>query len=468
MNISNISKTGSLLLLMLSASGCMKVETDPQPLITQSHEEIATLTRQKLPWTSSSNTDIEAASLEKLLQKKLTCEDAVQIALLNNPTLQAVYESLGAAQANRAQAALAMNPAFVFSYRFSTDSKVTSLLDIGLFQNFVELLLIPMKKKMAQEELEAAKARLMSQILEIIGATQIAFYTLCAADHIFLLKKSVLLASELSYEAAQKLFEAGNSQEYHTLMERSLYEQAKLDAASWEIAVLEAREKLNTLMGLWGRRIEWQMSDDFPDPIPEKEDFNTIENDAIRMSVDLKIAYKELAAHAAGYGIDTSRLLFPQGDAGISSEREESIWYVGPSLNVSIPLFDWGKVQSAKARSALMQEWHRFTALALHIRSQARSARFSYLNALRQSRYLQKVILPLAEQFTHSILLQHNAMQLGIFDLLSAKKDELEKKIQSIQMQKEYWISHVILHTLLHGHVLGHEGFHIYQRTNHE
>lgn len=462
------SQTALFILLMLFMSGCMKVETDAQPLIHQAHEEIAALTHQNPLWPPTSPTTGKISHLEELLKNKLTCEKVVHIALLNNPTLQAVYESLGIAQANRAQAVLTMNPALLFSYRFSTEAKATSLIDIDLFQNFVELLLIPMKKKMAQEALEAAKARLMSYILEIMGSTQIAFYTLQAVEESFLLKKQILLATELSYEAAQRLFEAGNIQKEFLLRERLLYEQAKLDVASWEIAVLDAREQLHTLMGLWGRHIEWQLMGSLPSVPSEKDDFSLIENEAIRTSIDLKAAYKELISHAAGYGIDTSRLIFPQGELGIGSKREEGVWYIGPSLSLSIPFFDWGKVQSAKAQSELMREWHHFTALALHIRSKARAARFSLLNALRQFRYVENVILPLAEQFTHFVLLQHNAMQLGIFDLLEAKKVELEKKLQNIQLKKEYWISHVTLHTLLHGHVLEASGHTPYQRPNHE
>ena len=46
------------------------------------------------------------------------------------------------------------------------------------------------------------------------------------------MKKQILLATELSYEAAQKLFEAGNIKDLEVSMKRSLYEQAKLEVAS--------------------------------------------------------------------------------------------------------------------------------------------------------------------------------------------------------------------------------------------
>lgn len=463
-----IKKTFPIFILMLLISGCMRVDTNPQPLFNQVQEDITNLTGQNIYWDASIQDSVTAISAEELLQKELTGDLAVQIALLNNRNLQAVYESLGIAKAQLAQAGLLKNPIFSFSYRFSTQSAVTDLIDIGLFQNFLEVLLIPLKKRMALAELEATKAMVTTQVLDVIAETKIAFYTLQAQEQMWNLKKQILLATELSYEAAQKIFKAGNIKDLQVSMERSLYEQAKLEVASREIAVLEAKEKLNILMGLWGHQIDWKVASELPLIPAEEDDFKNIENDAVMSSIDLKVAYKGLLATAAGFGIDTTKLVFPQLDVGVSSERDDSVWYVGPAFSLAIPLFDFGQANSAKAQAKIMQEWNQYTALAIEVRSKARSFRFEFLNAFRQSRYLEKVIVPLAEQITYFTLLQHNAMQLGIFHLLLAKREELEKKIQSIHMQQEYWVSKVTLQTLLKGHVLGKHLFETPLRKHYE
>ncbi len=446
----------------------MRVDTNPQPAFSQVQENITDLTGQNIYWDASIQDSFSTLSAEELLKKELTGEYAVQIALLNNQNLQAIYENLGIAKAQLAQAGLLKNPIFSFSYRFSTLSAVTDLIDISLFQNFLEILLIPLKKRLAQAELEATQAMVITQVLDVIAETKIAFYRLQASEQIWNLKKQILLATELSYEAAQRLFEAGNIKDLKVSLERSLFEQAKLEVASWEITVLEAREKLNILMGLWGHQIDWKVSSKLTQIPIEEEDFSGIENDVIANSVDLKVSFKGVLATAAGFGIDTTKLVFPNLDVGVSSERDDSVWYVGPAFSLAIPLFDFGQANSAKAQAKIMQEWNQYTALAIEIRSKARSSRFSLLNAYRQSRYLEKVIVPLAEQITHSTLLQHNAMQLGIFHLLSAKREELERKIQSIHMQQEYWISKVTLQTLLNGHVLGKQLFEIPLRKHYE
>lgn len=436
--------------ILLLLNGCVRVDTNPQPTFHQIHEHMQELTGYDIYWDASLK-----ELIDEILKRELTDDHAVQLALLNNPHLQAVYETLGIAKAQLAQAGLLKNPIFSLSYRFSTHSSITDLIDMSLMQNFLEILLIPLKKKMAQAELEETKAMVLTQILDVIAETKIAFYSLQASQKIWDLKKQVLLASELSYEAAQKLFEVGNIKDLEVSMERSLYEQAKLEVASWEIIVLEAKEKLNVLMGLWGNQIEWTFASHFPESPDEENNFKDIENEAIAKSIDLQVAYQRLLTTAAQFGIDTSKLVFPQFDLGVSSEREESTWFVGPAVNLAIPLFDFGQANSAKARAKILQQWNQYTALAIEIRSKARSSRFFLLNAFRQSQYLKKVMIPLAEQITSFTHLQCNAMQLGVFHLLSAKKNELERKIQAVQMEKDYWISKVELQTLINGHIVG-------------
>lgn len=442
--------TGLLLL-----NGCVKVDTNPQTVFNEIQKDISERTDQDIYWDYSLHEVVSPISYEELLEKELNENSAVAIALLNNRTLQAFYESLGIAKAGLSQAGLLKNPIFSFSNRFSTTSGVTDLIDMSLIQNFLEILLIPLKKKMAHAELEATKALVMTKVLDVIAETKISFYTLVAANETWHLKKQILLATELSYTASQKLFDAGNMRALDVSMQKSFYENAKLEVASWEIAVLQAREKLNILMGLWGCGIEWEFCSQFHQIPKQEENFCTIENDAIMNSIDLRVSYNELLAIAAGFGIDTSKLIFPQLDIGVSAEREDSLWYVGPAFNLAIPFFDFGQANSAKAESTILQKWNEYTALAIEIRSKARSARFTLLNAFRQAEYLKKVIVPLSEQITHETLLQHNAMQIGVFELLLAKQREIEDQIQFIHRQREYWISKVELQTLLNGHIFG-------------
>ncbi len=452
-----MTKLALFALFFLGLWGCQKTSTDA--VFSQVQKEVMQKTQHTIYWDAHLDGIVEPISLETLSTKALDEEDVVQIVLLNNKNLQALYESLGVATSQLTQAGLWKNPIFSFSYKFATKAALGDLIDMGLMQNFLDILLVPLKKRMAQADLAATKNKVIAQVLEIIAQAKIAFSELQVALAINELKKQLLLAHELSFEACQKLRAAGNVVELQVLENQSLYDEMRLDIASQEIVILEAREKLSTLMGLWGRQIGWKTVSVLP-KVPDKEgNFSDIENTAILNSVDLAVAQDRLRSMGAQLGLDTSRLVFPQFDLGVDSEREEGIWYVGPSLNIALPLFDVGKASRAKARAMITQAWNQYTALAVAVRSKARTARFSLLNTFRQMRYLEEVVVPLSERMTQAVLLQHNAMQMGIFELLTAKREEIEKKIRCLQMQQEYWRAKITLQTLLYGHMLGENGY---------
>ena len=75
----------------------------------------------KIFWNNGTDLDREASEkLRSLLNNKLTVDDAVQIALLNNRELQAIYSDLGVAQADLVQAGLLKNPLFDASIKWPT------------------------------------------------------------------------------------------------------------------------------------------------------------------------------------------------------------------------------------------------------------------------------------------------------------------------------------------------------------
>nr|NGX38663.1 hypothetical protein [Chlamydiota bacterium] len=217
-------------------------------------------------------------------------------------------------------------------------------------------------------------------------------------------------------------------------------------------------EKLNVLMGLWGNQIDWKFSSQLPAIPLIEENLDHVENCAIASSIDLQLSYKDMEATAARLGIDRFSLVFPQISAGPSSERDEGVWYVGPAFALAIPFFDFGQANAAAAQAEIVRQWNHYTALAVEIRSSARSVRFNLLNSYRQSQYFKQVIIPLAEQITCYTTLQYNAMQLGVFTLLMTKQIEINKKIHAVEAQRDYWIIKTELETLLNGHMMQKNG----------
>ena len=121
--------------------------------------------------------------IQLLLQEPLTAKTAVQIALLNNPVLQATYEELGIAQADLVQAGLLQNPVFIGSWRSSSHTSVLNS-EYAFVQNFLDLFLLPLRKKLAAAQFEQAKLRVSDAVLGFSVQVRTAYYTLQGTEQV--------------------------------------------------------------------------------------------------------------------------------------------------------------------------------------------------------------------------------------------------------------------------------------------
>src|SRR5882724_10468828 len=105
------------ILATLAPLGCSSVRPDAAFLDGQ--RSVGARTGQNLQWIRdpATNEKVEQ-TVHGLLEKDLTVDAAVQIALFNNRSLQATFEELGISQADLVQAGLLKTPQFAASFRF--------------------------------------------------------------------------------------------------------------------------------------------------------------------------------------------------------------------------------------------------------------------------------------------------------------------------------------------------------------
>src|SRR6185369_4626473 len=127
-----------------------------------------------------------------------------------------------------------------------------------------------------------------------------------------------------SFDFARRLHDAGNITALQLAREQAQDEQSKLDLASAEADVLATRERLNSLMGLWGDDTQWTVASRLPD-VPAKEvDAASVETHAVERSLELAESRAALDAAADALGIRRSYAIFGGGDVelGAAAERE--------------------------------------------------------------------------------------------------------------------------------------------------
>src|ERR671918_912157 len=143
-------------LAFLALAGCASLSEDAGfSKVEQTVEERA---GAETKWARS---DEDASSIrgrvKELLAKPLGPTEAVQIALLNNPGLQAGYAEVGIAEADLVQASRWRGPTFSFG-RLRRGGHETEI-ERGVFFDVLGLLTIPLSTRAGESRLQATQQR---------------------------------------------------------------------------------------------------------------------------------------------------------------------------------------------------------------------------------------------------------------------------------------------------------------------
>lgn len=448
----------AVLTLGLLGAGCENMK--PELGFDDVRHSVGDRTGMKVHWNNGTAEDREVATaVGTMLTEELTPDKAVQVALLNNHELQAVYEELNLAQADLVQAGLLRNPILSGEIRWATTAGEGPAVVLDLTQDFLSLLSMPLRKGRAGAAFEQAKVRVTAAVVDVTAEARSAFYDYIAAEQTREMRKTVLDATAASYELAKRLRQAGNSRDLDLNNECDLHEQAKMDLALAEEDVVQARERLNALMGLWGKQTQWKAATRLPAPPTEEPAVNDLERRAVEANLDLAVAKREIEIAARSLDIAKPFAWLTDMEAGVAAEREfEGTWSVGPSLSVPVPLFDQGQGAIGKAQAQLRQAGEHYYARAVEVRSRVRAAYSVVVSSRKRALYYERVILPLRLQRVEQTQLLYNAMQVSAFQLLQAKRDQIEAGASYIEALRDYWVARSRLDQILSGRMTAFEG----------
>jgi cobalt-zinc-cadmium efflux system outer membrane protein len=437
----------------LGVTGCATVPrnagfADVQHVIAQRAGHV-------VQWRQNSAADEQRdQAVHTLLQKDLTPESAVQIALLNNPELQATYEDLGIAQADLVQAGLLQNPSLSLERRFPGQAA-----EIDVAQDFLSLLVIPMRKKIARANFQAEKARVAHEVLLLVSEVKSAYYTFQARQQLLDRLKLVVQLNQAAAELAKRQHEAGTLNELGAANQQVTYEQSLADVTRTEAQLVTDRERLNRLMGLGDpqtarkKDVAWTIPHKLPDLPATELSLDGLENKALNQRMDLDARRNQIVSAARSLGITNTFRYIPT--ITLSGHYEHDIGpehSIGPAVEFGLPLFDQGQAQVASGRALLMQARRRYEALAIDIQSQVREAHQRLL-AQRQLVERYKAMLPQRMRILQLTLEQYNGMLMGPYDLLLAKQNEVQTEQAYIEAWRDYWIERTELERAMGGRV---------------
>ena len=144
--------------------------------------------------------------VQALLLQPLTLDIAVEIAVLNNKSLQAELFSLGVSASQLQQASQLPNPAIMLTRNVS-DGDYSTELEFGF--NILSLLTLPKVRQLEQNRFEQARLASAQRIAGIIADTRDAYWNAVAAQEVLRYIGQVHTTTQAGAELATRMLQAG-------------------------------------------------------------------------------------------------------------------------------------------------------------------------------------------------------------------------------------------------------------------
>lgn len=280
------------------------------------------------------------ARVDALLEKPLSADDAVQIALLNNPGLQAAFNTLGIAEADRVAAGRLPNPGFSIG-RLTRGSEVEW--ERSLHLNLARLLTMPMRADIEQRLFEQTRRELVLEVLRLAAETRRAWVAAVAAGQTAQYQQQAMEAADAGAELARRMAQVGNWSKLKQAREQSFYADAALAVARAEQAKGQARERLVRLMGLPGAE-KLHLPERLPDLPAALPALPDVEQQAMASRIDLQMTKLQTEALAKNLGLTRSTRFINVLELGIiNNGSNEEPQQRGYEISFELPLFDWGQ-----------------------------------------------------------------------------------------------------------------------------
>lgn len=420
--------------------------------------DVRALTRvEQLPRLAEGDVDpVAAREAARLLAAPLDAEGAVRVALLENRELRARLREIGVARGQLIQAGLLPNPRAEVELLPERNSRI----ELRVEYDLTRAVLAPFAARAAAPELEAARTRAAAAVVSLAFRVRQGFYRLQAAEQRLAITQRELDALAARREAAHALLAAGNLTELEVATEDAAYERARVDVARRELELVVERENVQRLLGQHGSATGWRVRGELPAVAEAPALDGDLERQALAANLGLLERRQRLEALArraswtrnAGWIPDVSVDVHGlQGDPTNDAAPLDQDWRFGAGINVELPLFDRGQGTATSLDAEFDALLEAYYGLAVDVRSAAREVRSRVVSAHARARQYQDVILPAQRRVTEQTLLQYNAMQLGIFELLEARRAELRAELEYVDTLREYWTAIAALDALRAG-----------------
>lgn len=393
-----------------------------------------------------------AKRTQELLAGPLTMDDAVQVALLNNRSLQASYAELGLSEADLVQAGRLPNPGFTFSRTRAGNGD----LSIGrtFSANVLGLLTLPFATRIEGRRFEQTKLETADGMLKVAADARRAYVNAVAAEQAARYAEQVKDSADAGAELASRMRQAGNFSKLDYAREQAFYADSVAQLARTRQQAVAAREKLTRTMGVWGAGTQYALPERLPDLPKARPDLGDLESYAMQNRLDIQAAKLQTQGVASSLGLTKATRFINALDVGYVNNYETDKGHEhGYEISIEIPVFDWGGAKVARAEAIYMRSANQLARTAIDARSEVRESYSAYVTSYDVAKHYRDEIVPLRKTISDELLLRYNGMLASVFELLADSREQVGAVNSYIDALKDYWLAQTDLQQAVGGHL---------------
>lgn len=435
-------KCATVLLLAAAVSACAVLPKDGGE--AEVRNKAANLAG--VPAESAATTESRAALREQLLAQPLDSDNAVRLALLNNPALQSRFAELRITEAEIVRAARPRNPGIALS-RLSQGGEHET--DRAVVLDIIGLLTAPVRAPLAQSQIEEEKISAQQDVLQLVRDTRLAWVNAVAAQQALVYAADVVTAADAGRELAASLQQQGNISALDAAREQAFHSEALLLQHKAQTEAASARENLLQVLGLVdGRAL--QLPDTLPALPQQVLTLQSAEQQALAQRLDVQQAKRALDNTAQALKLTSSTRFINVLDMGYQHNNySNQTRQTGFEISFELPLFDSGDTKKAQAEAIYHRALAQTSVIAVKACSEARDAYQRYQAAWRVAQHYRDDIIPLQQKISDETLLRYNGMLLSTFDVLAQAKQQVASTEAGMLALRDFWLADAQLNSAL-------------------
>jgi outer membrane protein, heavy metal efflux system len=392
------------------------------------------------------------ASLSSPTNVVLTLDDALQLALANNPELHASNARVDAASGRARQARLWSNPELELSAEDWPINNGRGLRDAKQTIGLAQTLPFPGKKKLDRQigasGVRLTQAELSLRRLELVRDVKTAFFQILAAERLVAVETELVTVAESSATTARKRVAAGAAADQEQLRAEIPLEQARTELSGFQRELVTAHQTLALHLG------RPDLSDaPVSGALAEAPTPGLLDQGPERwLTSHPSVVAARTSRDRTQLELRRARLEpYPDVKVGVAGgrigETDQSIIQLGFSL--PIPIIDRSKGKQQEAQANVSVADAELASIEQRLLRDWRTASQRLRTAADQVAKYRERILPKATEALRLVQTGFEQGKFGFIDLLDTQRTTAEARLAYQQKLLELNVAQAVLEALL-------------------